>query len=99
MIRSLDDLSPATAQAARRWLDASVAHLPPEYRGVVRDDMLGSMYAAVEPDMTPEAFATAVDVRSYSRTSGHTSLESVTRSSGSAALSSSRTRRSCAGLT
>lgn len=60
MIRSLDDLSPATAQAARRWLDASVAHLPPEYRGVVRDDMLGSMYAAVEPDMTPEAFATAV---------------------------------------
>ena len=43
MIRSLDDLSPATADRARRWLEASVAHLPQDYRDVVRDDLLGAV--------------------------------------------------------
>ena len=60
MIRSLDDLSPATADRARRWLEASVAHLPQDYRDVVRDDLLGAMFAVVEAGMTPQELAAAV---------------------------------------
>lgn len=61
MIRSLEELTPATARAATDWLDASVASLPEAYRGVVRDELLTSLCEAVEPAMTPEEFARAVE--------------------------------------
>lgn len=61
MIRSIDELTPQTAAAARAWLEASVAQVPASYRGVVRDEMLSAMCAAVDADMTPEQFAGAVE--------------------------------------
>ncbi|QIK70949.1 hypothetical protein G7070_06190 [Propioniciclava coleopterorum] len=61
MIRSIDELTPETAAAARSWLEASVAQVPASYRGVVRDEMMSSMCAAMDADMTPEQFAGAVE--------------------------------------
>jgi len=77
----------------------------PHYR--LRD--LGSSHGATLPrfdpnapdsyDLSPYAPATvAVTVRSYSRTTGHTSLESVTSRSGAMVRMSSASRRSCAAL-
>ena len=37
------------------------ADLPEAYRGVVRDELLTSLCEAVEPAMTPEEFARAVE--------------------------------------
>lgn len=53
MIASLDVLGPATKQAARAWLDASVSTLAPDLRSGVREDLETALCEALDADASP----------------------------------------------
>lgn len=60
MIRSLEELTPPTAAAARTWLADAVAMVPASAREVVADELLASVCEVAAADMTPPELVAAV---------------------------------------